>query len=241
MAKYPCKICGECFLRPSGLEKHLTTKKHQRKKKEYDEKGDNTLNYIHRLENKMIEMESEIMTLRRMIFSITTSKQSNVNVAKSGGIIINNNINITLRQYEESNWKYLDEEIISIMNSVNTCIPKIVEKLHFDPNHPENHNIKIPNKKDNRIEVFDGKDWETRDKNDTIDKMGMNIIDKLEDEYEEEWKNQIKLSNKLNRLKVWKEKKDILRNDDIKDEKKKLRKKIENTILDGQKKIKQIK
>ena len=28
------------------------------------------------------------------------------------------------------------------MKSVNTCLPELVKKLHFNKDHPENHNIK---------------------------------------------------------------------------------------------------
>ena len=33
--------------------------------------------------------------------------------------------------------------MFKIMGGVNSCIPAIVERLHFDVEHPENHNIKI--------------------------------------------------------------------------------------------------
>ena len=47
-------------------------------------------------------------------------------------------------------------------------IPKLLEHIHFNPEHSENHNIKIPNKKQNYAQVFNGDSWVYQDKNETI-------------------------------------------------------------------------
>ena len=48
---------------------------------------------------------------------------------------------------------------------------KFIEKIHFDENAPENHNICITNLKSKYMCVYDGDDWITKDKNETIDRF----------------------------------------------------------------------
>ena len=46
-----------------------------------------------------------------------------------------------------------------------------MEYIHFNPEHIENQNVKIPNKKDSFAKVYDGTKWEYKDKNETIENM----------------------------------------------------------------------
>ena len=54
-----------------------------------------------------------------------------------------------------------------------TMIPKMIENTHFHKKHPENKNIKITNKKDKFIKVYNGKKWVYDNKANTI----KNLID----------------------------------------------------------------
>ena len=46
----------------------------------------------------------------------------------------------------------------------------LISKIHFDPECPENKNIRIKSKKQNLFEIFD-KEWVQCDKNNTLDEM----------------------------------------------------------------------
>ena len=48
----------------------------------------------------------------------------------------------------------------------------MIKKLHFDPKHPENHNMYISNSRRNEIHCYDGDRW-NKDKKDEVIK---NII-----------------------------------------------------------------
>ena len=231
-----CNICNQRFTRQLHYDNHLLTNKHKNCEKVSLELGNLTIKKkLANLEEKYevlikknIELVEEVNRLKE-IRSLSIINNNNKNIYN-----ISNTININVRAFGNENWEYLENEILKIMKSVNTCIPKLVKNIHFNPDHPENHNIRILNKKENRIQIFDGKDWETRDKNDTIDSMGTNIIYHLEDNHEEGF---IKKAS-LNQKKLWNEKKENIRND-FKTQKE-LRNKIECTILDNQKKLKKI-
>jgi hypothetical protein len=47
-------------------------------------------------------------------------------------------------------------------------ISKLVEKVHFDPDKPENHNLMILNKKEGYVSIFQDDKWHYRDKDETI-------------------------------------------------------------------------
>ena len=50
-------------------------------------------------------------------------------------------------------------------------IPQLIKYIHFHPEHKENHNVKIPNKKQSYAQIYNGTKWEYQSKKDTIEKM----------------------------------------------------------------------
>ena len=47
-------------------------------------------------------------------------------------------------------------------------IPKLIEEVHFNDQKPENKNIVLTNKNDNKIKIFTGSKWIYKNKNETI-------------------------------------------------------------------------
>ena len=126
------------------------------------------------------------------------------------------------------------------MKAVNSCLPELVKKIHFDVNHPENHNIKIPNKKENRISIFDGVQWTTQQKNEIMETLISNLIHRLHD-----FKDDFEKESTLFIQNLWKEKvgKLINVNDDNNDIRKSLklmRDKLECSILDSQRELRNV-
>ena len=105
----------------------------------------------------------------------TIEKQTNINNNTTNNII---NINC----FGNENLDYItDKVIIHCMNQIYGSIPLLIEKIHFDPEHPENYNIQIPNKKLPHAKIMNRKkEWQVVNKNDAIDSMidnGYNILD----------------------------------------------------------------
>ena len=50
-------------------------------------------------------------------------------------------------------------------------IQNLIKNIHFHPNHPENHNVKITNKKLPYALVWNDKIWETRNKKEVIEDL----------------------------------------------------------------------
>jgi hypothetical protein len=97
------------------------------------------------------------------------------------------NVNININAFGHETTDYLDDKaIIACIGRVFKSIPSLLEKLHFDPQHPENHNIKITNKKLPYASVMgDNQKWKTVDRKDAIEKMVLNGYNILDEKYTE--------------------------------------------------------
>ena len=93
------------------------------------------------------------------------------------------------------------------------CVPKLIEKLHFDPEKPENHNIYISNIKNNFAMVYDGGQWILRNQDeaitDLIDDKECILEQKLED-WIENGKQYPDIMKKFNRYLEKKENDEVL-------------------------------
>ncbi len=101
--------------------------------------------------------------------------------------VINNNINIQVNGYKDTDFTRLtDTHFSNALNRTLMSVPKMIEYTHFNPKIPENQNIYISNQKGKYAMVYDGNNWELKDQNQTIDKL---ISDQ---EYElEEWVSKV--------------------------------------------------
>jgi len=99
----------------------------------------------------------------------------------------NHNIHIHINAFGNENTDYIDNNtFVSSIERVYKSIPAILEKIHFDPNHPENHNIKITNKKLPFADVMgNNKKWKTVNKKDAIESMMNNGYYLLDEKYDE--------------------------------------------------------
>ena len=129
---------------------------------------------------------------------------------KKTGININNSTitqniqqNIKLLAYSNTDTSHLtDNDYLKCLKHSNFCIPHLIEKIHFDPKKPENHNIYISNLKNNYAMIYDGNKWNLKDRDEVIN----NILDEKEvivEQKLEEWiengKNYPDIMKKFNR------------------------------------------
>ena len=85
-----------------------------------------------------------------------------------------------------SNNKSIFNKLLMIRNSISlkyVIIPSVLtllKDIHFNPNHPENHNVKIPNRKEKFAIVYMNGQWKLRKKSEVISSMvdmSYNIVD----------------------------------------------------------------
>ena len=122
-----------------------------------------------------MQLQSEIVQIKNLNYNIN---KGTINKAEN---IKNNNINNTIDQSQTFNVqlvaygkedydKLSDKEYQIIINKGFKSVQELVKTLHFNKNYPENHNIYISNLRDNYVMVYDGKQWEVKNRKETIEK-----------------------------------------------------------------------
>jgi hypothetical protein len=134
-------------------------------------------------EKERDELRSQIALLldKHACQPTTTNNNSTQNIDTQ------NNIHIHINAFGHENLEYLDKkDILECISRVYKSVPALLEKIHFDPNHPENHNIKITNRKLPYAEVMDTKQkWKTMNKKEAIESMVINGYNFLDENYDD--------------------------------------------------------
>lgn len=97
-----------------------------------------------------------------------------------------NNVTIQINAVGYENLDHItDQIIVESVGKVFNSIPTILRHINYDPEHPENLNILIPNKKEPYARVFKKKSgkWETVHRDEAIDDMVDRGYDFLDDNY----------------------------------------------------------
>jgi hypothetical protein len=168
--------CGKTFAQQAGLSRH---------------KAYCTVVNVDSDPEKAL-MKKEIEELRTQVAMLleahasegnthTSSNQTN-NIENQTNNNTNNTINIHINAFGKENTEYLDDQaIVECIDRIFNSVPAILKRIHFDPDHPENHNIKITNKKLPYASVMgDNRTWKTVNKKDAIESMvakGYNFLD----------------------------------------------------------------
>jgi len=129
---------------------------------------------INKLEIEKKKLERQITKMLNNTCTINNNTNTTNNNNNTNNIIVVNN-------YGKENTDYLTVETLSkLLNRPFDSIQDIIKMLHFNAEHPENHNVKITNKKEQYAMVWVNKIWEVRKKKalikDMVDK-GYMIID----------------------------------------------------------------
>ena len=89
--------------------------------------------------------------------------------------------NVYINNYGNENLDYLTEGYLtSLLKIPCGSVLTLLKDIHFNPNHPENHNVKIPNRKEKFAIVYMNGQWKLRKKSEVISSMvdmSYNIVD----------------------------------------------------------------
>ena len=201
ISKYKCDSCGKAYSHRQSLHLHRETcnKKKAPSVTDIIEGLKNTVleeRKIHQLEREQYQKEHNELKAQ---MSLLLDKYAQTNISQNTSTSSTNcnnstnietqqnNITININAFGNENMDYIDDKsILSCIDRVYKSIPSLLEKIHFDPEHPENHNIKITNKKLPYASVMgNNKKWRTVDRKDAIDTMVSNGYNLLDEKYTE--------------------------------------------------------
>jgi len=155
-----CKYCNKSFTRTTGLTKHLNICKIKK----------NTERLAINQNDKIIKMEQESEKMKKEIEDLKNFKiQTQNNITTNNNI--NNSKNIYINNYGDENLKHLrSKDFANLLSGIYNAVPKLIEKIHFDPEHPENQNIKYTNRKQPYLKVMKDDKWQlVNKKNELLD------------------------------------------------------------------------
>tara|TARA_B100000963_G_C22631013_1_gene674929 strand:+ start:226 stop:864 length:639 start_codon:yes stop_codon:yes gene_type:complete len=118
-----------------------------------NDKLDDSVNEIKMMKKEIAKRDKQITKL---------SKKLQIN---NSNIITNNynNNNIQLLNYKDTDISHLTkDDFANSIKRINNCVKTITEKIHYNPEKPENMNIYISNLKNDYITIYENGRWELR-------------------------------------------------------------------------------
>lgn len=125
---------------------------------------------------QLIELTEEVKKLKNMITHIQSSSY-NAQIINNGDIKALDNshhqhLHFHLNAFGNETKEHISREFaIECFKKGAYGILDMLDKIYFDNNAPENHNIKIRSLKNMLVEVFKDPHWEVRGFHDTVDGM----------------------------------------------------------------------
>jgi hypothetical protein len=150
---------------------------------------------LHRCKENDALNELKIKKLEKMMNNVGTINNTTNNNT-------NNNTNniIVVNNYGKENTYLTADKIRALLARPYESIQELIKMLHFNSEHPENHNVKITNKKEPYALVWNNPIWEIRKKKsvvkDIVDK-GYMMIDTTHDNMDESNTKYIKFQTKF--------------------------------------------
>ncbi len=224
--RYSCKYCRKAFSNNSHLHRHM------RESCKSNRQLITQLSQLTQLSQiKELEIENEhlrktndtLLKINKQMNKTTISNNTNNNITN----------NITLNVYGNEDFRYIANDLLTSFHlNPYESIPRLVGLIHFNPKHPENHNIRWTNINKNRIQRFEKKGWKNRDKKEVIRDLNDQAYLAVDIEYDPK-------TTKLNENQ--KRHYEKFRSDydnDVETTKKRLEKQTEYIILDKRRKYK---
>ena len=182
---YSCDFCGLDF----------STKPHKRRHELHFCKENVSVKdlKIRTLEKEKKKLEKQIIKMMDKVGTINNTTNNNTNNNTQNIIVVNN--------YGKENTDYLTvDKIKALLDRPFDSVQELIKMLHFNSEHPENHNVKITNKKEPYALVWNEPIWELRKKKsvvkDIVDK-GYLMIDTTHDSMDESNKKYINFQTKF--------------------------------------------
>lgn len=195
---YQCKYCDKVLQHQSSLSRHI---KYSCKKNK-----DEDLKELARLFNEKEKMakDNELMLLmekkdkqlenmQKQIDKLTNKLQiQNMNNGiVNNGTVNNNTINIQLLNHKDTDYSHLTHnDYMACISNCNKCVTTLIEKVHFNPNKPENMNIYLSNIKGKYIMIYKDNEWQIQNKKVQVDDLydhNEMVLETWYDEYKEKY------------------------------------------------------
>jgi hypothetical protein len=193
-----CNKCNKDFTKKYNVTRHVNDycvyikEINQEKNKLTEEK-----NKLTEQKNKLNEDKNNLRTqielqeLRKAVTKLLKRKSHNINITNNK--ITNNNLMVNINSFGNESLSHITiNDYKKFLSGLFPGFIRFIEKVHFDENAPENHNICITNMNSRYLFTYDKGNWLSKDKNETIDKFIAKKYNILVDKFDElEEKNEL--------------------------------------------------
>lgn len=155
---FECEICKNQYASSDSLRVH--SKKCRDKNPEYEYELDNIKNTISTLMTKVASLEADKQNI--VIGAVNT--QNNINISLGSSTPISS--------FLRENVEYLDDEyFMTCAKRLDTGLIDLIRNIRFNPQHPENMNVRMHRIKQKTLCVFKNNRWEICDAKWTLEEM----------------------------------------------------------------------
>ena len=160
---YACSGCKAFFSKNSNLCRH--EKKCSKK---------NHLDRLEDLDRQVVLKEHETRLVKvqnKSLINIGTQNNTTNCISNNNTQINKTNVTVNILPYEQTDVSHLTDRDYQIaFNRASMCVPQILEKVHFDPDKPQNHNVYISSMNNKYIKLHNGK-RNLRDREETLEDL----------------------------------------------------------------------
>ena len=138
-----CKYCGNTYYNSANLKRHYTSCKVKKSPNVMEQKFNQILEKLEKQEQVNAQLQEKIDSLQPTINNITNND--------------NRQLNITLVNFGQEDLSYITPKFIAGLfdtHDADQILPTIIKKIHYDPEHPENHNIYQISRDDKHAMVY---------------------------------------------------------------------------------------
>ena len=190
---YTCEYCEETFTNFSNKRRHELHRckentnvsnsiiiKQENQIKKLEKENENQIKKLEKaMEKQCKEMETQKKEMAKQIELLLTKVGNNYTTINN-----TNTNNIQLNNYGSEDLTHITDALKTYLLRIPFgAIQRLIEKIHFNKEKPENINLMITNKRDNKISVYEDGKWVYRNKKKTIQRLIDNKYYILDDHY----------------------------------------------------------
>jgi len=185
-----CIYCGSDFTRRDNLKIHM---------EKYCKKNSNNEDQELLNLKKQLDYAKQIRDADQKHINNLTNQVEYL-ISKVGDTYNTNTYNIVINPFGKENTSYITNDYIKelIESGPYFSIPRLLKHIHFNPDHKENNNIKITNRKLPYVQIYNGEKWLLKNKKETIENISDTAYTILNEHYEGDDKYMNKFNSEYN-------------------------------------------